>query len=251
MTFMRRGMLSNDQKKLLTTGIGVVAACALAWYLLVDHNQPKQQVQVSRQLKHPAAIPGKSPRNTEASDDSEPKPLPPPTLMIKPRQLANLPPLQPAKSDLETDTLPADVSLEEIDPTEPQVPLEVARSALGLVGADPQAEEIWYAAINDPNTPAKARQDLIEDLNEDGFDDPRNITEDDLPLIYSRIALIEQLGPEAMDDVNAAAFAEAYKDLVNMVMRLEQEAILREEALEQAQAAGEETNASPRRPLRR
>ena len=120
--------------------------------------------------------------------------------------------------------------------------------ALGFVGADPQAEELWYAAINDPNMPANARQDLIEDLNEEGFADPRNVTEDDLPLIYSRLALIEQVASDAMDDVNAAAFAEAYKDLVNMVFRLEQEAIAREEA----QAAGQDiTGSPPRRPFRR
>jgi hypothetical protein len=39
-------------------------------------------------------------------------------------------------------------------------------------------------------------------------------------LILSRIALIEELGPGAMDEVNDAAFREAYKDLVNMYLRL-------------------------------
>src|SRR4029079_15116152 len=101
-----------------------------------------------------------------------------------------------------SDISPAEVRLEEPAPTppEPQVPLEVARSALTLVGADTQAEQVWYAAINDPNLPASARQNLIEDRNEDGFADPRNITDDDLPLIYSRIALLEQIAPDAMDD---------------------------------------------------
>jgi hypothetical protein len=145
-----------------------------------------------------------------------------------------------------TTTLQPDVPVEEVDPQtppEPAVPVQVARLALGFVGADPQAEEVWYQAINDPNMPPKARQDLIEDLNEDGFPDPKHVTEDDLPLIYSRLALIEQVAPDAMDDVNAAAFAEAYKDLVNMVMRLEQEA----RAREATQAAGEAQPA----PLRR
>ena len=68
--------------------------------------------------------------------------------------------------------------------------------------------------------PASSRKNLIEDLNEDGFADPRHVTEDDLPLIYSRLRLIEEVGPDAMDDVNAAAFAEAYKDLVNMARKL-------------------------------
>jgi hypothetical protein len=42
-----------------------------------------------------------------------------------------------------------------------------------------------------------------------------------LPLIKNRLILIDQLAPDAMDKVNAAAFQEARKDLVNMVTRLE------------------------------
>ena len=43
---------------------------------------------------------------------------------------------------------------------------------------------------------------------------------DDLPLIQSRLALIEDLAPNAMDDVNAAAFMEASKDLADMEANL-------------------------------
>jgi hypothetical protein len=96
----------------------------------------------------------------------------------------------------------------------------LARAALSYVGADAAAEAVWMTAINDPSTPPKERQDLIEDLNEDGFPDPKNITSDDLPLIVNRMALIENLAPDAIDDVNAAAFAEAYKDLTNMLAKL-------------------------------
>jgi hypothetical protein len=102
----------------------------------------------------------------------------------------------------------------------PLVPKVLARSALELVGSDPDAEEIWVNAINDPNRSSEERKDLIEDLNEDGFPDPKNVTEDDLPLILSRLLLIEELAPEAIDEVNADAFQEAYKDLVNMLERL-------------------------------
>jgi hypothetical protein len=92
----------------------------------------------------------------------------------------------------------------------------IARLALSDVGLDSDAEEYWLMAINDPTLSANERQDLIEDLNEEGFDDPKNLTVDDLPLIMSRIALIEEYGPLAMDEVNAAAFDEAYKDLLEM-----------------------------------
>jgi hypothetical protein len=102
---------------------------------------------------------------------------------------------------------------------EPAIPLPVARFALSYVGMDPDADEVWAAAINDPRLPPDARKDLIEDLNEDGFPDPKNLTADDLPLIVSRLALIEELAPDAADEVNAEAFAEAYKDLLNMFLR--------------------------------
>ena len=102
------------------------------------------------------------------------------------------------------------------------IPEPVARIALSFVGSDSLAEEIWILAINDPNLSANARQNLIEDLNEDGLSNPRNPTEDDLPLILSRIQIIEEIAPDAMDEINADAFLEAYKDLVNMVVRLTQ-----------------------------
>ncbi len=99
-------------------------------------------------------------------------------------------------------------------------PPTLEREALSYVGVDPLAEAIWVDAINDQSISSEDRSDLIEDLNEDGFPDPRRPTADDLPMILSRLALIEQLAPDAMDDVNAAAFAEAYKDLVNMYGRV-------------------------------
>ena len=105
-------------------------------------------------------------------------------------------------------------------PKPPPTPEQIlAREALAGVGADPAAEAVWFAAINDPSRSAHERSDLIEDLNEDGFPDPKHVTGDDLPLIVSRLALIEQLAPGAMDQTNADAFAEAYKDLLNMYAR--------------------------------
>jgi hypothetical protein len=93
----------------------------------------------------------------------------------------------------------------------------LAREALIFVGVDPEAEAYWYGAINDPSLPPNERQDLIEDLNEEGLPDPKHPTPEDLPLILSRIELIETVGPFAMDEVNMEAFAEAYKDLVNLL----------------------------------
>ena len=95
-----------------------------------------------------------------------------------------------------------------------------ARVALGKVGTDPEAEAVWISAINDPNLPAKQRKDLIEDLNEEGFANPKQLTGADLPRIENRLALIEELAPEAIDQTNADAFQEAYKDLKSMQSRL-------------------------------
>jgi len=91
-----------------------------------------------------------------------------------------------------------------------------ARIALAFVGEDPDAEDYWFAAINDLSLPANERQDLIEDLNEEGLSDTEHPTVDDLPLIFNRLALIETIGPDAADETNAAAFDEAYKDLLNL-----------------------------------
>ena len=91
-----------------------------------------------------------------------------------------------------------------------------ARLALSLVGADSDAEDYWTQAINDPNLPEEERKDLIEDLNEDGWSDPQHPTAEDMPIIAYRIQMSEQMMPNAMDQVNANAFAEAYKDLVNL-----------------------------------
>jgi hypothetical protein len=95
----------------------------------------------------------------------------------------------------------------------------MARAALAYVGADPDAETYWYEAINNPNLSAHERQDLIEDLNEDGLSDPQNPTIEDLPLILNRIELIEAIAGDAMDEVNADAFQEAYQDLVTLAIQ--------------------------------
>jgi hypothetical protein len=106
--------------------------------------------------------------------------------------------------------------------TEPIVPHDLAREALAGVGSDPHAEEVWTTAINDPAMSAHQRSDLIEDLNESGFEDPSNVQPHELPIVLNRLALIEDLAPSAMDDVNAAAFAEAHKDLTKIAERLSQ-----------------------------
>ncbi len=90
-----------------------------------------------------------------------------------------------------------------------------ARDALALVGVDPNAEQYWLDAIFDTSLPDNEREDLMEDLNETGFADPKNLTPDDLPLIVTRLQIIQQILPQA-DPFMQDHLLEAYKDLGNM-----------------------------------
>ena len=91
-----------------------------------------------------------------------------------------------------------------------------ARAALGLVGVDPNAEAYWTSAIFDTSLPDAEREDLMEDLNEDGLSDPKHPGPEDMPVILNRLALIEQLAPQA-DDFMLEHLGEAYKDLNNLL----------------------------------
>lgn len=92
----------------------------------------------------------------------------------------------------------------------------LARIALSYVGASDRAEQLYRVAIDDLNLSPSARKNLIEDLNQEGFANLKQLSAADLPLIQKRLALIDQLAPRAKDPVNAAAFAEAKKDLLAM-----------------------------------
>lgn len=104
--------------------------------------------------------------------------------------------------------------------TELRTPEALARAALRLIGRDATAEKTWVRAINDSQMPADDRHDLIEDLADEGFPDSDRPTAADLPMILARLALIERLRPYAMDKINADAFDEAYKDLLEMYVQV-------------------------------
>ena len=98
--------------------------------------------------------------------------------------------------------------------------VRAGRVALKKVGMDADAQTMWLRAINEPAVPAKERQNLIEDLNEEGFPDPKQLTIDDLPLVVTRLELIERVLPQTTDQTNIAAFKEAQKDLLQMQTKL-------------------------------
>jgi hypothetical protein len=114
---------------------------------------------------------------------------------------------------------PAPVTQPSLAPRQKQWQDPEARDALALVGSDSVAEQYWLLAINNSKLPAKERQDLIEDLNEEGFTNAKNPTPEDIKIIEHRIKLIDELAPHAMDNVNADAFREARKDLAQMLKR--------------------------------
>ncbi len=89
----------------------------------------------------------------------------------------------------------------------------VAREALGLVGVDPDAEQYWFEALNNPALPQTERQDLIDDLNEQGLADPKHPSLDELPMLLARIELLEDLAPW-MPEYD---WDEPYRDLEQLI----------------------------------
>ena len=178
------------------------------------------------------------PKNNQASEKPEiqtiEKQLPIEEVFIAPEQLTpeyfDSPPLPEVDTGSQSSTT-AETEMAEVpqydDPrlNDPVFKEQLGRYALSFVGFDPAANQIWASLINDPSLSDNVRQDLIEDLNENGFsgNNGRTPTMDDLPLILYRIQLIELYAPYAMDEVNADAFDEVHKDLVNMVTRLTQQ----------------------------
>jgi hypothetical protein len=98
----------------------------------------------------------------------------------------------------------------------PPVQDPAARAALSWVGADADAEQYWLAAISDPQLSDQEREDLMEDLNEEGLSDPQHPGPEDMPLIRNRLQLIEEIAPFA-DEFMLTHLGEAYKDLSHLL----------------------------------
>jgi hypothetical protein len=98
----------------------------------------------------------------------------------------------------------------------------LARLALNFAGADEQADTLYQFAIKDPNLTPDSRRELIEDLNQDGYDNLKNFSEHDVQLIRNRLALIEKSRDSADPKIITDAFDEAEKDLRNMLAKATQ-----------------------------
>jgi hypothetical protein len=218
---------------LVFAGLGLVTLCVVVQLVVPRHPAAKEVAPTATQVERGAGTPRSprpvrspelrmetapirpqpSPPEKRVSSAGQPQPEPPQT---KSQVDGNAPKVAQAGGKAQK-TGPA---MRSGSPAPPDLQDPMARAALAYVGADPDAEMYWYEAINDPSLSAHERSDLIEDLNEDGLSDPQNPTVDDLPLILSRIQLIEEVGWDAMDEVNAAALQEAYKDLVNLAFQV-------------------------------
>ena len=145
--------------------------------------------------------------------------IPEPAPMRETPVVETKPVVKPASKKTVPVAAPPEMAIQVPPPANPQEKTHDpgAREALSLVGADPVAEKYWVSAINNPDLPANERKNLIEDLNEDGLSDPKHPSAEDIPLIVNRLRLIEKLAPDAMDQVNADAFAEAGKDLQKLL----------------------------------
>jgi hypothetical protein len=189
--------------KVLRIGLIVVIGGVVAAVILNRKPDEKVVSVTPQQVAPPLAQQTASPAPTVALP--QPKPL----VETKPPPVETKPAPHPVKTQVQQPAPP---------PGPRQLADPDARVALAFVGVDPDAEAYWEEAIFDPGLPDKERDDLMEDLNEVGFADPKNPGPDDLPLILNRLALIEQLAPYT-DEFMARHLGEAYKDLMNMAAR--------------------------------
>jgi hypothetical protein len=189
-----------NMKKVLIPSLAVALVAAISSLMIASRKT--EPVNVSQPPVSPAPAPA------PAVSESTP-PMKMPAAEIKPEAPPAAVPAKANPQKIVTQAAPpANANGQLQDPT--------ARVALSLVGADPAAEQYWTAAIFDPSLPDQEREDLMEDLNEDGLSDPQRPGPQDLPLIANRIRIIEQIAPYA-DDFMLEHLWEADKDLRSML----------------------------------
>ena len=189
-----------NAKKILVPSLAIAIGAAVASIVIANRKvaPPTESPRVTQSAKTPAISESTPPRET-------------PAVETKPR-------IQPAPTNVPFAVPPQQSAAQAAPPANANQPVQdlTARAALSLVGADPAAEQYRTAAILDPSLPDQEREDLMEDLNEDGLSDPQHPGPQDLPLIVNRIRIIEEIAPYA-DDFMLEHLGEADKDLRNML----------------------------------
>ena len=189
-------------KAILISALVVVIGVAVMGWILSRRSAPQEAAR-----KNPAQMPEPNPSAAAPASAS--------TLALMEQSsnlAANTPPPQEMKADTSQRVTSAPAQTKK--PKEPLHDPE-ARTALSLVGIDPDAEAYWLGAIFDSSLPENEREDLMEDLNEEGLSDAKHPGPQDLPVILNRLALIEEILPFA-DEFMVEHLGEAYKDLVNL-----------------------------------
>lgn len=196
----------KNRTKILLTAIIVASATAP---LVMKHRTPHKLGAESA----PASV--STPRNpaTKTSPHNVPQPTESAVLVTSQVEVAQTP---VAPTPPQQRAVPQNLNQNQnVQPGEVREDL-LARVALSLVGTgDPGAEAYWMGAIFDPTLSDQEREDLMEDLNEEGLANPRQAMQQDLPLIMNRLAIIEAVAPYADPFMQEHLF-EAYKDLMNL-----------------------------------
>jgi hypothetical protein len=192
-----------NTKKILVLSLAAAFAVVMAGMLIA-----------SRKTENPVALeliiqPPANPISVISESKTPPAEIP---------TVESKPPIQPAQAGVQPTVKPLKIAVQTASPAKGKEPVQdpAARVALSFVGVDPDAEAYWMSAISDPKLPDQEREDLMEDLNEDGLSDPKHPGPEDLPLILNRLAIIEEIAPYA-DPFMQEHLGEAYKDLNNML----------------------------------
>ncbi len=186
-------------QKLLIVSLAIVVGAAIAGIMIANRKTERaiEPVRVNQPAKAPAPVIAEPTPPAEMSvPETRPEPQPPKAGV-------------PAKAQNESAQVAPPANSGELEAPD-------LRAALSLVGADPVAEQYWKEAIFDPSLSDKDREDLMEDLNEEGLSDPKHPSPEDLPLILNRLAIIEEVAPYA-DEFMLEHLGEAYKDLNNLL----------------------------------
>jgi hypothetical protein len=183
-------------KTIAAVGLVVVIGCVVASVVIKRQARPESVGRKTERETQPAPVAEVTPISNSA----------PQVELIQPDTQANVETqkLAPASTNQARAGQPKEIA----DP--------LARVALSLVGVDPDAEQYWLEAIYDPSLSDQEREDLMEDLNEEGLSDPRNPGLQDLPVILNRLAIIEEVAPYA-DEFMLPHIWEAYKDLGDLL----------------------------------
>lgn len=191
-----------NAKKILVPSLAVVIVAAIAG-MMIANRETERPVALER-VSQPVTTP--APKISVST--------PPAEIQV----VESKPQVQPAPTNIQPAAKPQKVAAQTAPPANANGQLQdpTARVALSLVGADPDAEQYWEAAIFDPSLPDQEREDLMEDLNEDGLSDPQHPGPQDLPLIVNRVRIIEGIAPYA-DEFMLEHLWEADKDLKNML----------------------------------